>query len=96
MIYMLKSLFIPQVIIYVFWTRKILKSLPVKECFQFILESEIIQCIYFYLLVFIMLNMTPFFIKKGYPSCVPKNPMCCPSAPHTGVHWDTLFRLIKL
>ena len=35
-------------------------------------------------------------LKKGYPSCVPKNPICSPNAPHTGVHWDTFFQLIKL
>ena len=28
-------------------------------------------------------------LKKRYPCCVPKNPMCCPNAPHTGVQWDT-------
>ena len=35
--------------------------------------------------------MTPFYVEKRCPSCVPKNPMCCPNAPHTGVHWDTFF-----
>ena len=26
-----------------------------------------------------------FMLKKGCPSCVPKNPMCCPNTPHIGV-----------
>ena len=51
--------------------------------------SEITQCIYFCMLVFIMLNMTPFYADKRVFSCVPKNPMCYPNAPLTGVHWDT-------
>ena len=28
------------------------------------LESDIIQCMYFYMLVFIILNMTRFFVEK--------------------------------
>ena len=32
--------------------------------FVFTLEGEIIQCIYFYMLVFIMLNLTPFYVEK--------------------------------
>ena len=30
-------------------------------------------------------------LKKGCPICVPKNPVCCPNAPHTGVHSDTFY-----
>ena len=48
------------------------------------------------MLAFIMLNMTLFNAENGCASCVPKNTMCCPNAPRTGVHWDTFFRLIKL
>ena len=43
------------------------------------------------MLPFIMLNMTLFNAENGCASCVQKNPMCCPNAPRTGVHWDTFF-----
>ena len=48
------------------------------------------------MLVFIMLNMTTFYVKKG--CLVVKNRMCCPYmyAPHTRVHWDTFFRLLNM
>ena len=39
--------------------------------------------------------MTPFYVEKWMSKLCPKEPMCCPNAPHTGVHWDTVFRLIK-
>ena len=42
-----------------------------------------------------MLNMTQFYVKKGCPSCVPNNTMCCPNVPHTGVHWDTFLNSLN-
>ena len=43
------------------------------------------------MLVFIVLNMTPFYVERRMSQMCPKGPMCCPNAPHTGVHWDIFF-----
>ena len=55
--------------------------------FLFTLESEIIQCIYFYMLVFIMLNTTTFYVEKRISQLCPKEPhvlsQCTP-------HWGAL------
>ena len=40
------------------------------------------------MLLFIMLD--PFYVGKGCPSCVSKNPVCCPNAPP---RWGALGHL---
>ena len=53
----------------------------------YLLGSEITQCIYFCMLVFIMLNMTPFYVDKRVSQLCPKEPhvlsQCTP-------HWGAL------
>ena len=52
-------------------------------------ESEITQCIYFCMLVFIMLNMTPFYADKRVFQLCPKEPHVLSQCTPQGVHWDT-------